>query len=193
MYADKKDYQSGPSNYRGNRKSWPRMNQKSSRRTGSSAFLDKDGDADMEGGSGGGYRGGRGGRRRFNPGYNQGGRQYKRNFKGDWWKIMVYDADKFDHVHFFKMLDNTTNESIDPQGTRIEKNKLIFWLKNSRAKDAIRNQSGKLTLKDHTINLATFQSAGPEVQLQGARSGGVKADKEVPSEAQAHCALPGGP
>ena len=168
MYADKKQnshQQSG--SYRGNpnRKSWPRMNPKHQRRTGSSAFLDKDGDTDM---SGGGSFGGSRGRHksRFNPGYH--GRRINKN-KGahtsGWWKIVVHDADKFDKDHFFKMLDNTTNESIDPQSTRVERNKLVFWIKNARAKEAIYNQSGKLTLKDHTITMFTVPSDGPEVIL----------------------------
>ena len=163
MYADKN--QSG--SYRGNsnRKSWPRMNPKNQRRTGSSAFLDRDGDTDMSGGGPSSFSGGRGRHKnRYNPGY---GRHINRNkpHVSGWWKIVVHDADKFDKDHFFKMLDNTTNESIDPQSTRVERNKLIFWIKNTRAKEAIYNQSGKLTLKDHTITMFAVPSEGPEAQL----------------------------
>ena len=126
----------------------------------SGSSVDRDGDTEMSGGFSGKGRG----KQRFNPGYGMRLNRNKSNAAG-WWKVIVHDADKFDQSHFFKMLDNTTNESIDPQHTRVEKNKLIFWIKNTRAKDAIRNQSGKLTLKDHTINLFAVQSSGPEMLL----------------------------
>ena len=168
MYADKKQNQQ-PSSHRGNsnRKSWPRMNPKHQRRTGSSAFLDRDGDTEMNSGSS--YSSGNRARHknRYNPGYGRSrvNKNGQRAHASGWWKIVVHDADKFDRDHFFKMLDNTTNESIDPQNTRIERNKLVFWIKNSRAKEAIYSQSGKLTLKDHTITLFTVPSEGPEIQL----------------------------
>lgn len=168
MYADKKQNQQ-PSSHRGNsnRKSWPRMNPKHQRRTGSSAFLDRDGDTEMNSGSS--YSSGNRARHknRYNPGYGRArvNKNGQRAHASGWWKIVVHDADKFDRDHFFKMLDNTTNESIDPQNTRIERNKLVFWIKNSRAKEAIYSQSGKLTLKDHTITLFTVPSEGPEIQL----------------------------
>lgn len=163
MYSDKK-HNSG--SYRGNsnRKSWPRMNPKHQRRTGSSAFLDRDGDTDMNGG-GASYSGNRGKQKnRYNPGYGRRINKNKAHASG-WWKVIVHDADKFDKDDFFRMLDNTTNESIDPQNTRIERNKLVFWIKGPRAKEAIYHQSGKLTLKDHTISILTVPSDGPEIQL----------------------------
>ena len=166
MYADQKQNQQSGS-YRGNsnRKSWPRMNPKNQRRTGSSAFLDRDGDTDMSAGGSSSFGGGRGRHKnRYNPGYGRHMNRNKPHLSG-WWKIVVHDADKFDKDDFFKMLDNTTNESIDPQSTRVERNKLIFWIKNTRAKEAIYNQSGKLTLKDHTITMFAVPSEGPEAQL----------------------------
>ena len=129
--------------------------------SGSSICVDKDGDTDMSGG----YSGKGRGKQRFTPGYGGGRLNRHKNNAAGWWKVIVHEADKFEQDHFFKMLDNTTNESIDPQNTRVENNKLVFWIKNTRAKDAIRNQSGKLTLKDHTINLFAVTSTGPEVLL----------------------------
>merc|ERR1719204_155342 len=115
---------------------------------------------------GGSFSGNRGRYKpRFNPGYARRMNKNRGAHSSGWWKIVVHDADKFDKDHLFKMLDNTTNESIDPQNTRVERNKLVFWIKNTRAKEAIYNQSGKLTLKDHTITMFTVPSDGPEAQL----------------------------
>lgn len=123
--------------------------------------MDRDGDADMGGPSG--YQS----RPRYNPGYHRrpGGNKGKFGNNSAWWKIVVHEAQKFDQTHFFRMLDQTTNENIDPKNIKLEKNKLVFWVKNHRAKDAIMKQSGKLTLKDHTINLFAKPSQGPESEL----------------------------
>lgn len=167
MYSDKRQAYQHPNSFRGqpNRKSWPQKNSRVHRRTG----IDQDGDTDMDGGGYGSSRAK--GKGRYTPGYQRGGPNKGKNQRHRsniaWWKIVVHDADKFDKDHFFKMLDNTTNESIDPQSTRVQKNnKLVFWVKNPRAKDAIYHQSGKLTLKDHTINLNTYPSyEGPDELL----------------------------